>query len=249
MRSGRVAAQKKPKRLNLTQASNAFPPNKRTKLTYEDLVTIAPGNPRSSYVFRGNSVYDPDYTSTGHQPRYFDTYASVYEKYRVLASAIEVEVINGSAAAGMVFSVIPSTEVLTITTWPQAAEFPGAKVSEIVPIASRYPFAIQHRRQTRSVCGLMDREVEDEDWAAPVTTNPAQIWYWNLYFNAIDNTTNLALSLRVRLVYDVIFYDRTDPGVSKVQNPESQPKKPRDKPSIPYNLVTVYTEPTRTNSL
>lgn len=39
-------------------------------------------------TFRSNSIYDPDYTGGGHQPRSHDQWATYYKYYRVLACSI-----------------------------------------------------------------------------------------------------------------------------------------------------------------
>lgn len=66
-----------------------FPETLTTTLRYNDLFyfstsSVAPvGN-----IFRMNSVFDPDYTGTGHQPLYFDQLAAVYGRYAVLGTKI-----------------------------------------------------------------------------------------------------------------------------------------------------------------
>lgn len=39
-------------------------------------------------TFRSNSIYDPDYTYGGHQPRSHDQYAAYYKYYRVLSCSV-----------------------------------------------------------------------------------------------------------------------------------------------------------------
>lgn len=60
-----------------------------------------------STVFRCDSVYDPDYTGTGHQPVYRDVYTSMYNKYIVTGSKIWVKAIpyRGSGTATSVYSL------------------------------------------------------------------------------------------------------------------------------------------------
>ena len=42
----------------------------------------------NSWLFRCNSIHDPDYSSTGHQPSLHDLYAGLYSHYEVLSSKI-----------------------------------------------------------------------------------------------------------------------------------------------------------------
>jgi len=194
--------------------ATGFASKMAVNLVYEDLITLAPGTVYGSYLFRGNSLFDPDYTGTGHQPRYFDQLTPIYGRYKVLKSDCEVEMINGSPTSGAIFAVTPNTEIITFTSWEQASELPRAKCSDIMPVASRYPFKLKHSISTTSVCGLLPYQVNDEDWSAAIGNNPLQIWYWNINAETIDRTSNLLVSFRVKLVYHAIMYDRLDVGTS-----------------------------------
>lgn len=193
---------------------NGFPPLMKVDLQYESLITLAPGATVASYVLRGNSLFDPDYTGTGHQPRYYDQLTPIYGRYKVLSSAITVEMINGSGTSGAIFAITPNTEIITFTSWQQASELPRSKTSQIVPVASRYPFKLAAQATTKSICGLLPFQVNDEDWSASVGTNPVQIWYWNVNVASIDESTNVQVSFRIRLKYQAIMYDRLDVATS-----------------------------------
>ena len=70
--------------------------NYTVRLTYADafnlLITNAGGG--TSHTFRTNSIYDPDYTATGHQPLMRDLWASQYDYYTVLACHYEIQIYN-----------------------------------------------------------------------------------------------------------------------------------------------------------
>lgn len=78
-----------PRRLTLS----GFPTSKMVKLRYvADGISLNAGAAiTSSHVFRANSVYDPDYSTTGHQPMGFDQWALIYNKYTVVGSKITVK--------------------------------------------------------------------------------------------------------------------------------------------------------------
>lgn len=58
-----------------------------THLRYTDQINVDPGlsGLRAVHVFRANSLFDPDETGGGHQPRGFDQIMPMYEKYTVIA--------------------------------------------------------------------------------------------------------------------------------------------------------------------
>lgn len=188
---------------------SGFPDQMRVKLVYEDLYTLTTvTNAYTNYQWRGNSDFDPDFSGTGHQPRYFDQYASVYNKYKVYASKIEIEMINFSGVSPIIFTLVPLTDTISATAWNQVAELPRAKCSEIIPVASRYPFGLTHQASTTEIIGLQPGQINDEDYGSITTANPGQVWYWNLFISAIDAITILTVSFRVRITYDTLFYDR-----------------------------------------
>ncbi|AUM61743.1 capsid [uncultured virus] len=76
-----------------------YPQGKVMRHRYVDNV-IVPTGPAAGlttyYVFRSNSMYDPDRTGLGHQPLYRDEMAAHYMNYTVLKSFIRVSVPNES---------------------------------------------------------------------------------------------------------------------------------------------------------
>jgi hypothetical protein len=185
------------------------------KLKYADLITLAPGATYAQYTFRGNSLFDPDYTGTGHQPRYFDQWSAFYQKYKVLSSSIRVSVSNYSATGGVICVIVPHTDILTLTSYSSAAEQPRMKRTEQLPVSTRMGAlnTIRHGITTQAVCGLSSAQVSSEDWSATVGSNPLQVWYWNLgFFGAASN--NVSVSFDVELEFVALLYDRADPGSS-----------------------------------
>lgn len=67
-----------------------FPPTKIATLRYCDVIQLDAGATDAAveHRYRANSIYDPDRTGTGHQPRFHDTFEALYENYEVLSSKI-----------------------------------------------------------------------------------------------------------------------------------------------------------------
>ncbi len=193
-----------------------FPDQIRVSLVYEDLIQVSTvTNSYYTQIFRGNSLFDPDLTGIGHQPRYFDQYAAIYNKYKVYSSKIELFAANGSAVAPVALCVLPLTDQQTSTLWYQAAEMPRAKSAKhLIPIGYRYPVELDHTITTNEIIGLQPGQINDEDYGALVTGSPAQVWYWNCFLQSVDQTTTLSVGLRVRITYDSLFYDKTYVGPS-----------------------------------
>lgn len=78
---------------SLIKMATPLPKQLTTKLRYNTTVTINGGliGSVARHVFRATSLYDPDYTSTGHQPRGFDQIMQLYDHFVVRACRIRVE--------------------------------------------------------------------------------------------------------------------------------------------------------------
>jgi len=65
-------------------ALGSFPNTKTVNLRYVQDFSLNPGDGSTSVqVFRANSVFDPDFSGTGHQPMFRDNYAALYDTYQV----------------------------------------------------------------------------------------------------------------------------------------------------------------------
>jgi len=73
-------------------------PKVRTILQYNDTKTLsftaapAPNmDPTTArHIFRLNSIYDPDFSTFGHQPAFHDKWSALYSAYRVISCAYQI---------------------------------------------------------------------------------------------------------------------------------------------------------------
>lgn len=186
-----------------------FADSVNVKLNYVQNIIINPGVAIGSYVFRGNSLYDPDYTGGGHQPMYFDEYSAIYNKYRVLGCSIRIDANNASTASALYFICFPATDIGVITSISQALEQGRAKSPKIIPLGQTYSSSrLKQYVSTRKVLGQSKVQVMDDDNAAITTANPFQIWYWNLFWESTDSISNILSHCIVKLTYYCQFFDK-----------------------------------------
>lgn len=201
----------------------------RTTLVYTDQFDWAPVSSHYTHTFRGNSAYDPDYTGTGHQPRYFDTFSVIYTKYRVLGTRIDVSYTNYAGLTTAELIIAPNTEVLTLTDANVIKELPRARTHGVMPIVAGVPMTLTHSISTSKVLGLTRNAVKDDDYAALCTSNPVSIWYWIVYVHSLPSSENVVLEATVKMSFDVEFFDRKDvPLSSIVPDPESLNNEQRE---------------------
>jgi len=76
-------------RTRFSQYKDILATKLRTQMNYCDTVMIGPGSSSARHVFRMGSIYDPDYTASGHQPFAHDQWQALYSYYRVYGFAYE----------------------------------------------------------------------------------------------------------------------------------------------------------------
>lgn len=90
-----------------------FPKKKLVRLRYSENIALNPAaGSLTSYQFAANGMYDPNISGTGHQPMGFDQWMTVYRKYTVIGSKINVRYIPTTTTATVpgAFGVITSRD-------------------------------------------------------------------------------------------------------------------------------------------
>lgn len=193
-----------------------------TRLQYNDVITLT--GTTAQYTFRANSMFDPDFTGTGHQPSYFDQYIASYERYRVVACTITVSVINRSFTDPAMVAIFPVTDVPTITSISQAAEIPRRKITGILPSYQTLPIKRTIKMSTAEQIGLFSPStVYTDDYAALFNANPVVLWYYGIY-GWCPTSGGLDVILDVQLSFDCQFFDRAPSTLSLEQQLARQTK-------------------------
>lgn len=190
------------------------------KLKYVDtLVFTSTSGANATQIYRGNSLYDPDFTSTGHQPYYFDQWSALYGAYIVHASSIRIECQPSESAAStnsyMQWCVVPTLATTGFTSATDVAEEqPYAKFKTVG--GSNVTFnRIKHHMSTRKVWGVPKGfELGNPNYRSTVSTNPVDPWFWNVTAAAGDLAASVTQVCQIRLIYYCEFYARGRPSQS-----------------------------------
>lgn len=81
---------RKRRRRSTIRKTGIVPDMRRVSMRYYFRFTMDLSTVDESYEFRANGCFDPDVTGTGHQPRGFDQYGQLYDRYVVTSSKITV---------------------------------------------------------------------------------------------------------------------------------------------------------------
>ena len=98
---GRRARRRSKAKSVIPRPLKCFPNSMKFNMRYCDVVSI-PNHVLGSgpQVFRMNSIFDPDHTSVGHQPRFHDQIQSIYHKYCVIGSKAYIEILTCTQGGG-----------------------------------------------------------------------------------------------------------------------------------------------------
>jgi hypothetical protein len=168
---------------------------------YTDTVNIASSSGSlAQKQWRLNSLFDPDFTGTGHQPRYFDQLcggAGPYSKYRVTHANVTVEFSSTTADAGVLgFYAAGPTPASAV---PIAANYAGSQ-GEIPEWASGFivpnmgvPLIRRWSIPIHSITGTTASVVRNADiYSAFYSANPAAEPVFTVqYQNSNGNSSNV----------------------------------------------------------
>lgn len=175
----------------------------------QDSLSLVNASTSASYLFSGNSCFDPDTSGVGHQPLYFDQFSQLYSRYRVHKSEIVFELLNSTIQSHC--TITPTTDGNWPTNVRNALE---ANYTASIPISSSIFKVIKERSiSTKKIWG-MQSITQDDLYQALCTASPARQWYWKIWGESFDGVTNVSIRVNIRIIYEVEFFDRYPIGPS-----------------------------------
>jgi hypothetical protein len=193
------------------------------------------------YQYCGNDLFDPNFTGAGGQPTYFDQLATLYNRYRVYASAIEVKWYNFSGNPYVYADclLVPVNTTAASMNMDDLMALPRAKWQTV---AINTPKTIKSAISTGTVLGVKDVEGADR-LQAQVTASPAERWLWCIAAHSYDGVALVNVGCDIRITYECEFFDRKIQDLSLIRQshdgtkPESKGQTGEEKklPQSPTN--------------
>uniref|UniRef100_UPI004048E6F8 hypothetical protein n=1 Tax=Algoriphagus sp. TaxID=1872435 RepID=UPI004048E6F8 len=184
-----------------------FPAVEKYQLRYCDTIAInAPIGAAASYLFRANSIYDPDQTGTGHQPYGHDQLNEIYNHYCVDSSTITVTPTTFSGVMG-----ISVTDNQVVSSGFNTVKEQQATSISVVPhgTAGTNPVTLKKTYNRWSSFPVY------KDTSALMGANPAEEAYFQLWVTGTDAGIDPAnATFLVTITYNVTCYELKDLGSS-----------------------------------
>lgn len=196
------------------KGATTFPQKANTKLIYNDtdftLSTTIGNGYNTSHVFRGNDIYDPDFSGVGIQPYYFDTFATLYNRYQVYASKITVYMTSDSSAD---ISKLIQTSLLPY----QLNSLSYVEPNDLRNVDKCKQISWNQDRNDNKRCKISNYcktkwifNNNDQSLTGAVTGNPDLKWYWHLFMDTSTTGVETDIQFDVKIKYYVRFYKRAE---------------------------------------
>lgn len=190
----------------LNRALAPIPQRFITKMKYSEFVSA---DVFGIHRFNLNSIYDPNRTGVGHQPYGFDTLASLYNRYRVIACGYRIHVAAGTGTSGsQSFQVValPANEELSTSSLSEWRENPRAKY--ICQNAGAPTVFLKGKTYIPSLVGRTRAQyMADDRYQATTAASPNELAILNLAIGGGADTLTAGAGIQILLEYTVEFFD------------------------------------------
>lgn len=189
-----------------------FPLRFRTKLRYVESFQLKPlpTGIMSTYVFTCNDIFDPNHTTTGHQPFYYDQITLIYNNWKVLGSKISLDIIpNGTAVQAPIRTACWIDDDGTYNyTFVNALEH--GRLKNFRQTGGQ----VQSKPGRLTNTWSLKKQFKDKYTAAQVcgsqTTSPNLRQFYMIGFEAVDQTSEPSYQCVATIDYIVDFFNLND---------------------------------------
>lgn len=189
---------------------NGFPKACKVTHTYIDAIsmTCTAGIP-AVYRYSANGLYDPNITSTGTQPMYFDQFTALYDQYVVIASKVQFKIIPSTASQPPILcSVLLNDDTVQASSDPNIiAQGPqGAKL--IIPAGANNAYTLTRSFSAKKM--FKGSVMANTELQGTVSTNPTEQSYYDLNMRSLDASANCSILVETTITYIAIWKELKD---------------------------------------
>lgn len=202
-----------PHNMSIVNIGLGLPKKMAMVLKYVEPVLInAAAGVYSTYQYSLNSLYDPNYTGTGHQPMYFDQIMALYDHYCVIKSKFVFKAFAnpGGAQCCIQYFINDDTSV-TPVNFDGAAEQSLAKMTLTTPLNTK-PVTLSGSWSAKAFFG--GDVLANVDLQGTSSSNPTEQSYVTIGLQSLDKASTVALQGVIEIHYTAIFKELKDESQS-----------------------------------
>lgn len=167
-------------------------------------------------VYRGNSLYDPDFQVGGRQPLGYNIWSQFYNKYCVHGAKVRVSITNIGAGTNAYVVVVPeTTPSVPFTNITELTMYPYSRHCVASQATGMDRSKVKHYMSTKKIWGVHKAAVlADQNYASLTSNNPVNTWYWNIFVDTPDAAKATNVQLKIDIVYYAEMYERYVPSIT-----------------------------------
>jgi len=197
------------KQLSMVNLGRLFPSKAMMTHRYFESVNLSPASGvLGKYRFIANSLFDPNFTSTGHQPMGFDNCSLIWNHYTVIGSKIKITflpVANSPSFAYGIYTDDDSTNNATVYT--EIAE-QSASVTRYSAAGNTEPKTITKNWSAKKTFG--GNVLSNINLQGTTSSSPLDSTVFIVYAQATDGTTSLTTQLAIEIEYIAVWSELKD---------------------------------------
>ncbi len=184
------------------------------KLTYSQNITYVTGaGTASNNVWRGNSIFDPDLTGVGHQPRGRDQWVLLYDRYAVYGSSITA-LFSTDSLRPISVNVLSRAGVFVTPNTVISRDETKYNTTRILQSQGNGRVRISRYMSTAKIFGVPPAMIMTSQFATGMLSDTVRQWFWNVSVQDMDEVTVNTVNVFVTITYYCRLWERIIPGES-----------------------------------
>lgn len=192
-----------------------FPKTRMVKLRYITNISLdASAGAVTSYGFRSNSIYDPDYSGTGNQPYYTDQMFASYNKCTVVGSKITITPFGATTTGHYTIVGVYRDNDTTArnANLVEVLEKPGTKWLSVGD-ANQHPRSMSLTYSAKKTHG--GKPLSNAELACTAAADPTDPDFFRIFCGCPNSSTDPGVvTVLVKIEYTCVFHDRIEPATS-----------------------------------
>lgn len=186
------------------------------KMRYIEDIQIDPDNtstPVASYFFRASDVYDPNYSSAGHQPHGFDQWMTFYNHFTVIGSKITAKFISNSTGVNVCWVGVNTQSDANITQNSTLMRENGQGTWKYMTGESDKPIVVHKKFSAKRFFGTKNIIGEDS-YKGSASASPQENAYYAVMCGNINSNNPGTVNVSICIDYIVMLTEPKSVGQS-----------------------------------
>jgi len=191
------------------KARTGFPERLVMKHKYTGAFTLNGTTGMSVNSFKANGMFDPDTTSVGHQPLYYDQMTAIYDHYCVKSSKIKITFGQDTQLIASVVGIyLNDDSAVTPSSFTAASEQRNAVVTMMPKLGTTGPRTLKLSFNSKKMFGADG--TSNPTLAAAIGADPSELAEYTIFAQSADVTTSYQVTGLVEIEYTAEWFELKD---------------------------------------